>query len=128
MQDKIKNEVFNEFLKFIQKFGVIGLAIGVIVGDAATKIVTSLVTNIITPLVGFIPSLDSLSRLNIILRDGKTLAIAAEAGANDKLVSNIGIFATDFINFIVMMFVVFMIVKFAINRFMTDEEKGHTKV
>lgn len=128
MKDALKNELLKEFITFIQKFGVVGLAIGVIVGDAATKIVTSLVTNLITPLVGLLPNLDSLSRLNIIInKDGK-FDIAAEAGAGDKLISNIGVFATDFINFLVMMLVVFVIVKFAISKLMTEEEKGHTKV
>jgi large conductance mechanosensitive channel len=124
----IKSELTQEFFNFLKKFGVIGLAIGVIVGDAATKIVTSLVTNIITPLVGLLPSLDSLSRLNVILKDGKTFEIAAQAGDNDKLISNIGIFTTDAINFIVLMLVVFFSVKLIINRFLSDEEKGHTKM
>lgn len=112
----------NEFIAFIKNFGVIGLAIGVIVGGAATKIVTSLVENILTPLIGLIPNLDSLSRLNLILENGETFKIAAEAGADDVLVSNFGIFATDLINFIALMLVVFIAVKFAISKIMTKEE------
>lgn len=107
------NKIIEEFVAFLKGFGVIGLALGVVIGQASQVLVTSLVVHIITPLVGLIPSLDKLSELNIkIQNNGKTV-----------IISEYGNFLTDFINFICLMAVVFLIVKIVVSRMMTDDEK-----
>lgn len=44
--------MIQEFMDFLQKFGVIGLAIAFIIGQASSKLITALVTDIVTPLIG----------------------------------------------------------------------------
>ncbi len=47
-----KKNMIQEFMDFLQKFGVIGLAIAFIIGQASSKLITALVTDIVTPLIG----------------------------------------------------------------------------
>jgi len=51
-QPPVKKTLIQEFMDFLQKFGIIGLAIAFVIGAAASKLVTALVSDIITPLVG----------------------------------------------------------------------------
>lgn len=87
---------FGEFKKFITKGNVLDLAVGVIIGGAFTNIVNSLIKNIISPILGF---------FMVGGFDGLTIKLW-------KATLNIGTFAMDVINFLVMAFVVFLIVKF----------------
>ncbi len=99
-----------EFQAFISKGNVIDMAVGVIIGAAFKAIVDSLVKDIIMPLIsGVVGGLD-FSNWFIAL-DGsqyETLAAAQEAGAATL---NYGIFAMAVINFLIMAFVIFMMVK-----------------
>ena len=100
---------FGEFKTFIMRGNVIDLAVGVIIGGAFQAIVNSLVNDIIMPLIGLITK-GSFENLFVAL-DGKeydTLAAAQEAGAN---VLSYGVFISAIINFIIMAFVIFIIVK-----------------
>jgi len=49
-KEPAKKSLIQEFMDFLQKFGVIGLAIAFVVGAAASKLVTALVTDLVTPL------------------------------------------------------------------------------
>ena len=100
---------FGEFKTFIMRGNVIDLAVGVIIGGAFQAIVNSLVNDIIMPLIGLITK-GSFENLFFAL-DGntyETLAAAQEAGAN---VLTYGAFISAIINFIIMAFVIFIIVK-----------------
>jgi large conductance mechanosensitive channel len=100
---------FGEFKTFIMRGNVIDLAVGVIIGGAFQAIVNSLVNDIIMPLIGLITK-GSFENLFVAL-DGntyETLAAAQEAGAN---VLTYGAFISAIINFIIMAFVIFIIVK-----------------
>ncbi len=68
-----------EFLEFVRKQGVIGLAIGIILGTAVTKLVASLVKDLVNPIVGiFLSRIDDLSSLIwIIPRTSAELGIGA---------------------------------------------------
>ncbi|MCR5511876.1 MAG: large conductance mechanosensitive channel protein MscL [Lachnospiraceae bacterium] len=90
---------FAEFKKFILRGNVIDLAVGVIIGAAFQAIVTSLVDDIISPLIGLIANTD-LSDMVAMVGD-----VEIRWGA----------FITAIINFIIMAFVIFLIVK-AINK------------
>ena len=114
--------MLKEFKKFAIKGNMIDLAIGLIIGTAFTKLVTSLVETVIMPIISiFIGKID-FSNLFIAL-DGKeyaTLAAAREAGAS---VVAYGAFLTGLIDFLIMTFVVFIVVK-QLDRFKSKEEQA----
>ena len=103
-----------EFKEFIMRGNVIDLAVGVIIGGAFQKIVSSLVDDIIMPIISlFTKGIDFTSKF--VALDGQSyesLEKAKEAGA---AVISYGNFISAIINFIIMAFVIFMIVK-AINK------------
>lgn len=102
---------FAEFQKFIMRGNVIDLAVGVIIGAAFQAIVNSLVNDIVMPLISLITGGIDFSNWFISL-DGKhyaTLKSAQEAGAATL---NYGTFITAVINFVLMAFVIFLLVKF----------------
>lgn len=108
---------FKEFKEFAMKGNVMDLAIGVVVGAAFGKIVTSLVNNIIMPVVTLVTGKINFTDLFIRL-DGKTehidtLAQAVEDGIPTL---NYGAFITNVIDFLIITFVIFIIVK-QLNRF-----------
>lgn len=110
-----KGEGFmKEFKEFISRGNVIDLAVGVIVGSSFTAIVNSLVNNIVTPLITLITGKVSVKELFIAL-DGNTyesLEAATEAGAATL---GYGLFLQAVIDFIIIAFVIFLMVK-GINR------------
>ncbi len=122
---------FNEFKKFITRGNVLDLAVGVIVGGAFTAIVTSLTNNIIRPLINWIIALiggkDGLSSVFTFL--SKAYTVDAEGKTIIDLANSIyidwGAFLTAIIDFFIIAFVVFTIVK-AVNLSREKfEELGH---
>ena len=105
-----KNGFFGEFKKFITRGNVIDLAVGVIVGGAFQKIVNSLVDDIVMPVISL--ATKGLDFANwFIALDGKeyaTLEAAKEAGAATL---NFGNFISAILNFLIMAFVIFLLVK-----------------
>lgn len=102
-----------EFKKFIMRGNVIDLAVGVIVGGAFQAIVKSLVDDLVMPVISLATKGLDFSKLFVAL-DGQeyaTLEAAQEAGA---AVLSYGNFISAVINFLIMAFVVFCLVK-AIN-------------
>jgi large conductance mechanosensitive channel len=108
-----------EFKKFAMRGNVIDLAIGVIIGGAFGAIVQSLVKDVIMPPIGLLLGKVDFSNLFISLTSAKyaTLAAAQEAGA---ATINYGIFINAVINFVIVAFVIFLIVK-QINRMKAPE-------
>lgn len=106
--------MLKEFKEFISKGSVMDLAVGVIIGGAFAKIVSSLVNDIIMPIVGLLLGGADMSNYFLTLDGGKyaTLAQAQEAGAATL---NYGLFITQIINFLIIAFVIFMMVK-AVNK------------
>ena len=105
--------MLQEFKEFAVKGNVIDLAVGVIIGGAFGKIVTSMVEDVIMPLVGKLLGGLDFSNYFIAL-SGQTatnLADAKKAGA----VFAYGNFITVGINFVILAFIIFMMVK-QINR------------
>lgn len=102
--------MLKEFKKFALKGNMIDLAVGIIIGGAFNSIISSLVNDIIMPLLGLFTKNVSFSSWFIAL-DGKeyqSLVVAEEAGA---AVVKYGLFISNILNFIIMAFVVFLIVK-----------------
>ena len=100
---------FAEFKEFAMRGNVMDMAVGVIIGTAFGKITTSLVNDVIMPLVGMLIGGIDLSALNITLSP----AVLDEAGevVKDAVVIGIGTFLTTVIDFILVAFVVFLVVK-----------------
>ncbi len=117
--------MFNEFKNFIAKGNVMDMAVGIIMGAAFTAIVTSMVKDLLNPFIGlFTGGVDFASMyLNLSGQEYETLAAAQEAGAATV---NYGIFINAVINFLIVAFVVFMLVKM-VNRIKEAAEKEAAK-
>jgi len=102
--------MLNEFKNFIAKGNVMDMAVGIIIGAAFTAIVTSLVKDIINPFIGlFTGGIDfSALYVNLSGEEYETLSAAQEAGAATV---NYGIFINAVIQFLIVAFVVFMLVR-----------------
>ncbi|MGW9233022.1 large conductance mechanosensitive channel protein MscL [Pseudorhizobium sp. NPDC055634] len=113
--------VVSEFRSFIAKGNVIDLAVGIIIGGAFTGIVNSLVNDIIMPVVGAIIGGIDFSDYFIPLSSSvtaTTLAAAREQGA----VFAYGSFITVILNFLILAWIIFLMVK-VVNRIRLAEEK-----
>lgn len=100
----------SEFKEFITKGNVMDLAVGVIIGAAFGKIVDSLVNDIIMPVVGKIFGGLDFSNMYIPL-NGQDTALALVEAKKAGAVLAYGNFVTILINFIILAFVIFQMVK-----------------
>jgi large conductance mechanosensitive channel len=98
------------FKEFAMKGNVLDLAVGFIIGAAFGKIVTSLVADIIMPPIGLIVGKVDFSGLFLNL-SGKSYATLAEAKAAGAPTLNYGLFLNNVVDFLIVAFVVFLIVK-----------------
>ncbi len=108
--------MLNEFKAFIAKGNVVDLAVGIIIGAAFTAIVNSLVGDLINPIIGLVTGGVDFSNLFIDLSMTEpaytSLTAAKDAGAP---VFAYGAFITAVINFLIIAWVVFLLVK-AVNK------------
>ena len=102
--------MLKEFKEFIAKGNVMDMAVGIIIGAAFTGIVKSLVDDILTPFIGLFTNGIDFSALYINLsgEEYESLTSAQEAGA---AVVSYGVFINTLINFLIVAFVVFLLVK-----------------
>lgn len=102
--------ILSEFKQFAIKGNVIDLAVGFVVGAAFGKIVTSFTTDILMPPIGLALGAVDFSNLFINLSSHKypTIAAAKAAGAPTL---NIGLFINTIIDFVIIAFAVFLLVK-----------------
>lgn len=89
---------WDEFKAFALKGNMMDMAIGVIIGGAFSTLVTSLTDNLISPILGILGKVNFDSMMWDVFGDG-------------QLVFKYGAFITSVINFLIMAFVLFMIVK-----------------
>ncbi len=104
---------FQEFKQFAMRGNVIDMAVGVILGGAFGKIVSSLVSDIIMPPIGLLVGNVNFSEIKIPL---KSAGIDAAGNALPAVTINIGTFINVFIDFILVAFSIFIVIK-AINSF-----------
>lgn len=95
-----------DFKEFISKGNVLDLAVGVIIGGAFGKIVSSLVSDIFMPVIGVITGGVDFTSLSVTIKDASI---------------NYGMFIQNVIDFLIVAFCVFIIVKLA-NKFRKKEE------
>jgi large conductance mechanosensitive channel len=100
----------SEFKEFALKGNVMDLAVGVIIGGAFGKIVDSLVGDIIMPIIGKIIGNVDFSNMYVAL-SGQEAGIGLEAAKKAGSVLAYGNFITIAINFIILAFVIFQLVK-----------------
>ena len=103
---------FEEFKTFISRGNVMDMAVGVVVGGAFTKIVNSLVDDVIMPLISLLTGGVDFSSLCIVLGQGEEPATL-----------NYGNFISAIINFLLIAFVVFSVIK-AINKLHKKPEEA----
>ena len=100
---KPKKAVLKEFRDFVNRGSVVDMSVGIIIGSAFTSIVNSLVIDIISPIIGFLTGSVDFSNMEIILRR------ATEE--TEKISIKFGSFINAVINFLIVSFVVFNMVK-----------------
>ncbi len=107
--------MISDFKAFIMKGNVMDLAVGVIIGGAFGKIVDSLVADVIMPIISKIMG-GGIDFSNMFIPlDGKTYATLAEAKKAGGAVLAYGNFVTILINFLILAFVIFLMVR-AVNK------------
>lgn len=103
-------KIMKEFQEFAIQGNMIDMAVGIIIGGAFKDLVNSLVSDLIMPLVGLVVGKMDFSNMFIAL-DGQAYATLAEAQTAGAPTFNYGLFITEVINFLIMAFVIFMIVR-----------------
>lgn len=106
--------MLKEFRQFAMRGNVVDLAVGVIIGTAFGKIVTSLVNDLLMPPIGLVLGNVDFTNLFVSLSGG-AYASLAEAQAAGAPTLNYGVFINTVIDFIIVAFVVFLLIR-AINR------------
>jgi large conductance mechanosensitive channel len=106
--------MLKEFKAFAMRGNVVDLAIGIIIGASFGKIITSLVSDVLMPPIGLILGKVDFSTLFLNL-SGKTYSTLAEAKAAGAATINYGLFLNTVIDFVIVAFVIFMLVR-QINR------------
>ena len=101
--------MFKEFKAFISRGNVIDMAVGMIIGSAFGKIVSALVNNIITPLISLATGGVNFSEAKAILR-AEVLDEAGEV-VTPALTLDYGMFIQTVIDFLIIAFCIFMMVK-----------------
>ena len=103
-----KKNMIQEFMDFLQKLGVIGLAIAFIIGQASSKLITALVTDMVTPLIGLaMPETGYLKAM--------VFTIGNSTFSYGYLIANL-------IDFLIIAFVVFILYK-QLSKFKLVEDK-----
>jgi large conductance mechanosensitive channel len=113
--------MLNEFKDFIARGNVVDMAVGIIIGAAFTAIVTSLVGDLINPLIGLVTGGMDFSNLFINLSKTEYASLAAAKAAGAPVFAY-GAFITAVINFLIIAWVVFLLVK-VVNRIKDGAKK-----
>ena len=93
--------MFKEFKEFISKGNVMDMAVGLVTGSAFTAIVQSLVNDVIMPLIGLLVGGFNFSDLKVTLKET----------ADGAVTLNYGAFIQAVVNFLIVAFVIFLVVK-----------------
>ena len=116
--------MLKEFKEFAMKGNVLDMAVGIVIGAAFGTIIGSLVADVIMPPIGLLLGNVDFSNLFLVLKEGKvagpyaSLAAAKAAGAVSM---NIGVFINTIINFIILAFAIFLLVR-SVNQLKRKQE------
>ena len=106
--------MFKEFREFAMKGNVLDMAVGIVIGAAFGLIIGSLVADIIMPPIGLLLGGIDFSSIFTVLKEGKVAgpyATPAAAKAAGAVTINWGIFINTIINFVIVAFAIFLLVK-----------------
>ena len=116
--------MFKEFKEFAMKGNMLDMAVGIIIGAAFGPIVNSLVNDVIMPPIGLLLGNVDFSNIFAVLKEGSKAAgpyaSVAAAKAAGAVTMNFGLFVNTIINFLIVAFAVFILVK-NVNRFRKEE-------
>lgn len=116
--------MLKEFKEFAMKGNMLDMAVGIVLGAGFSGVVNSLVNDVLMPPIGWLLGGADFSELYLLLQAGEpagpyaSLMLAKEAGA---VTLNYGIFITALVNFAIVAFALFMVVKM-MNRMRGEEE------
>lgn len=116
--------MLSEFKKFIMRGNVLDMAVGIIIGAAFGKIVTSFVNDILMPPIGLLLGQVDFSHLFFNL-SSQPAASLAEAKAAGLPVIAYGSFINSVIDFLIVAFAIFLLIK-QVNRIMPKKEEAKT--
>lgn len=103
--------MFGEFKKFAMRGNVIDLAVGVIIGASFTGIVNSLVKDVLMPPIGLALGGVDFSNFFFVLKGDRSVDTLAAANAAKDVTINYGLFVNAVINFLIVAFVLFIMVR-----------------
>ena len=106
--------MIREFKEFAMRGNMLDLAIGIVLGAAFGRIITSVVNDVLMPPIGLLLGGLDFSSLFIALRGGPYPSVAAAKAAGAPTI-NYGIFLNTIVDFVIVAFVIFLVVK-QINR------------
>ena len=116
--------ILKEFKSFAMKGNVLDLAVAVVIGGAFGKIITSFVNDVIMPPIGLLLGNTDFSNLKIILKEGSEVVMSGDqvvAPAVTEVAIKYGAFVNTILDFLIVAFAIFMVVK-SFNRMKKKEE------
>jgi len=113
--------MLKEFKEFAMKGNIVDLAVGVVIGGAFGKIVTSLVNDIVMPIVGMLMGKVDFSNLFFAFGNGNFTTIQQAKNAGVATI-NYGLFINNVIDFLIIAFSIFIVIK-QINKFTKKKEE-----
>ena len=114
--------MFKEFKEFAMRGNVLDMAIGIIIGAAFGKIVSSFVADVLMPPIGLLLGKVDFSNLFINL-SGQTFPSVEAAKAAGAATLNYGMFLNTVIDFLIVAFAIFLLIK-QVNRLMPKKEEA----
>jgi large conductance mechanosensitive channel len=111
--------IIQEFKEFAVKGNAVDMAVGIILGAAFGKVVSSLVNDVIMPPLGMMLGGTDFSKLMLVLKEAAVDAAGKEVPA---VAVKYGLFINNLIDFLIVAFAMFMVVK-VMNRLIKQREK-----
>ncbi len=106
--------MFKEFKDFAMRGNVVDMAVGIVIGGAFGKIIASFVTDVLMPPIGMLLGGTDFASMHTVLQAGSTpgpYASLADAQAVGAVTLNYGLFINAVVNFIIIAFAIFMVVR-----------------
>jgi len=117
--------LLQEFKEFAVKGNAIDMAVGIVIGAAFNKIITSLVNDVIMPPIGLLLGGVDFKYLELVLK--KATVFSATGEPLDAVALRYGLFINTLIDFLIVAFTIFVVIK-AVNRLTRIRQaKGATK-
>ena len=116
--------IVKEFKDFAMKGNVVDMAVGIIIGASFGKIVTSLVNDVLMPPLGILLGRVDFSQLKVVIQKGQAAVmdgVAEVSPAVDQVAISYGAFIQTVIDFIIVAFCIFLVIK-AMNKAMAKKE------